>query len=190
VVAAGKLLRARLTWMDLRGLLLVHARETVRPAGYLSLPDRLSVLFPLDRSSVLVCDGMEIKAGEIVLYGDGARTHQRTLGSTRWSLISLETTVLRDLDTILVGRDFRNLPGMILRPVSADWRQLLKSHSEAIRIAETRLSLIDHPEVARALEQELICALVNCLSNAAAFDPASSQTKLGGDLPDGATTFK
>lgn len=106
VVAAGKLLRARLTWMDLRGLLLVHARETVRPAGYLSLPDRLSVLFPLDRSSVLVCDGMEIKAGEIVLYGDGARTHQRTLGSTRWSLISLETTVLRDLGMILVGRDF------------------------------------------------------------------------------------
>lgn len=79
---------------------------------------------------------------------------------------------------------------MILRPVSADWRQLLKSHSEAIRIAETRLSLIDHPEVARALEQELICALVNCLSNAAAFDPASNHTKLGGDLPDGATTFK
>ncbi len=167
VVAAGKSFRARLTWMELRGLVLVHARETVRRVGYLSLPpDRSSVFFPVGRSSVLVCDGMEIKAGEIVLYHDGARTHQRTLGSTRWSSISLETTVLRDLGMILAGRDFVNPPGMILRSVSADWRQLLKSHSEAIRIAETRLPLIDHPQVARALEQELIWALVNCLSNA------------------------
>lgn len=191
VMAAGKPFRARLTWMDLRGLLLVHARETVRRVGYLSLPpDRSSVFFPLDLSSVLMCDGMEIKAGEIVLYRDGARTHQRTLGSASWSSISLQTTVLQDLGIILKGQNFVTLHGMILRSVPADWRQLLKSHSEAIRIAETRLSRIDHPEVARALEQELICALVNCLSNAAAFDPASSQTKLGGDLPDGATTFK
>ncbi len=167
VVAPAKPFRARLTWMELRALLLVHARETVRRVGYLSLPpDRSSVFFPLDRSSVLVCDGMEIKAGEIVLYRDGARTHQRTLGSTRWSVISLETTVLRDLGMMLAGRDFVTLPGMILRSVSADWRQLLKSHSEAIRIAETRLSLIDHPQVARALEQELVWALVNCLANA------------------------
>jgi transcriptional regulator GlxA family with amidase domain len=41
---------------------------------------------------------------------------------------------------------------------------LLRLHSKACRLAETRHKLIAYPEVARALEQELLHALVNCLS--------------------------
>jgi transcriptional regulator GlxA family with amidase domain len=40
---------------------------------------------------------------------------------------------------------------------------LLRLHSKACRLAETRHQLIGNPEVARALEQELLHALVNCL---------------------------
>jgi AraC-like DNA-binding protein len=167
VVVNGTPFRARLTWMELRGLLLVHAREAVQRVAYLSLPaGRTTACFPTDQKSLLVCDGTEISAGQIVLYRDGARTHQRTLGHTRWSLISLETSALRDIGMVLAGRNFTDSPGMILRSASADWRQLLKSHSEAVRIAETQLTHIDHPQVARALEQELTWALVNCLSTA------------------------
>jgi AraC-like DNA-binding protein len=56
--------------------------------------------------------------------------------------------------------------GRILRPLSADRRQLFRLHADAVRLAETSLSRIEHPEVARAVEQDLIWALVNCLTNA------------------------
>src|SRR5439155_19923759 len=42
--------------------------------------------------------------------------------------------------------------------------RLLRLHSKACRLAETRHKLIANPEVARALEQELLHALVNCLT--------------------------
>ena len=41
---------------------------------------------------------------------------------------------------------------------------LVDNGSQAARIAETQLDHIRHPEVARALEQDLIWALVNCLA--------------------------
>lgn len=167
VMADGTPFRARLTWMELSGLLLVHARETMRRVGYLSLPiGRTSMFFPIDLRSVLVCDGTEIKAREIVLYQGGSRMHQRTLGSIKWSSVSLETTVLRNLGINHTDRNSIGASGTIFRTVPADWRLLKKLHSEAIRIVETRLPHIHHPQVARALEQELIWALVNCLSNA------------------------
>ena len=68
---------------------------------------------------------------------------------------------------ILAGRDLAStLFGQILRPLPGEWRRLLRLHAEAMRIAETRLSHIGHPEVARALEQDLIYALVSCLTTA------------------------
>jgi transcriptional regulator GlxA family with amidase domain len=41
---------------------------------------------------------------------------------------------------------------------------LLRLHSKACRLAETKHKLIANPEVARAIEQELLHALVNCLT--------------------------
>ena len=167
VLTNGTPFRARLTWLEVRDLLLVHARETIPRVAHLSLPaNRVCAFFPIDRSSVLVCDGTEIRAGELVLYRDGGRTHQRIVGSTRWSSVSLATAALRDIGIMLTGRSMTAAPRMILRMVPTEWRHLLKSQSEAIRIAETQLPHIDHPEVARALEQELIWALVNCLATA------------------------
>ncbi|MGA9866693.1 MAG: hypothetical protein WBQ75_09665 [Acetobacteraceae bacterium] len=42
---------------------------------------------------------------------------------------------------------------------------LLRLHAQACRIAETALSHTGHPEVARALEQDVTWALINCLTN-------------------------
>ncbi len=179
VMAGGTPFHARLTWMELGSLLLVHARETIRRVGCVSLPiGRTSMFFPLHQQSVLVCDGTEIRAREIVFYQGGSAMYQRTLGPINWSSISLETTVLRNLGINHTDRDPIGASGTIFRTAPVDWRLFKKLHSEAIRIAETRLPHIHHPQVARALEQELIWALMNCLSNAQVIgqmtDPKSS----------------
>src|SRR5260370_35018670 len=52
----------------------------------------------------------------------------------------------------------------ILRPAARDAARLRRLHAQACRLAETRPKVLAHPEVARAIEQGLIHALVTCLS--------------------------
>ncbi|MGY0572582.1 helix-turn-helix domain-containing protein [Bradyrhizobium sp. RDM12] len=54
--------------------------------------------------------------------------------------------------------------GRAIVPARAAARSMLSLLSKACRLAETRQELIAIPEVARSLEQELLHALVNCLS--------------------------
>jgi AraC-like DNA-binding protein len=54
--------------------------------------------------------------------------------------------------------------GRVLRPSRTAAARLLRLHSKVSRLAETRHELIANPEVTRALEQELLHALVNCLT--------------------------
>jgi transcriptional regulator GlxA family with amidase domain len=54
-----------------------------------------------------------------------------------------------------------------LRPPLDLARELLSLHGQACRLAKTNPDMIVHKEVARALEQELLRALVNCLSEEA-----------------------
>ena len=51
----------------------------------------------------------------------------------------------------------------ILRPAARHTARLRRLHAQACRLAETRPKVLAHPEVARAVEQGLIYALVTCL---------------------------
>jgi transcriptional regulator GlxA family with amidase domain len=52
----------------------------------------------------------------------------------------------------------------ILRPAARDAARLRRLHAQACRLAETRAKVLAHSEVARAIEQGLIYALVTCLA--------------------------
>ena len=65
----------------------------------------------------------------------------------------------------LTGREITSPPvGRILRPTRLAATQLLTLFSKACRLAETKHKLIANPEIARALEQELLYALINCVT--------------------------
>lgn len=160
--------RARLTWMELADLHLFHARETVPRTAYVSLPtERAFFVFPTHRTSTLICDGVEVRMGDMIFHGLGERFHQRTVNPTAWGSIALPPAWLRAYGRTLAARDVVSPPfSQVLRLVPADRRRLLRLHAEAVRIAQIRLSHIEHPEVARAIEQDLIWALVACLTSA------------------------
>jgi hypothetical protein len=42
--------------------------------------------------------------------------------------------------------------------------ELLRLHGQACRLTETKPDLVGHPEVTRAIEEDLLRALVNCLT--------------------------
>jgi len=160
--------RARLTWMELTDLHLLLARETAPRIAYVSLPtERAFIVFPTHRTSTLICDGVQVRIGDIIFHGLGERFHQRTTNPAAWGSIALPPAWMRAYGRTLAEQDVVPPPfGRILRPLSSDRRQLLRLHADAVRLAETSLSRIEHPEVARAVEQDLIWALVSCLTNA------------------------
>src|SRR5580704_10538528 len=90
--------------------------------------------------------------------------HQRTAGPCSWSLVGLAPEHLESYG-VLSGKPLA-LPAAarILRPAARDAARLRRLHAQACRLAETRPKVLAHPEVARAIEQGLIHALVTCLA--------------------------
>ena len=114
----------------------------------------------------MICGGAALPFGEIMLHGCEDRLHQRTTGATSWGSISLTPAMLTVFIQTIADRSL-TLPRVRrrLRPAAKDRDLLLRLHAQAGRMAETALDGFGHKEVVRALEQDLILALVNCLAS-------------------------
>jgi AraC-like DNA-binding protein len=170
--------QARLTWLDLPTLQLLRAQESSRRVAFVTFPPEVVfVTFSTEQDSRLIYRGAELPFGDIIFHSRGERGHQRTTGSSRWGSISLPPGALASFSWTIAGLSLAPpAVGQVLRPLPADRRQLLRLHAQAGRITETHLDRIAHKEVARAIEQELILALVHCLTTGTAqSDPAGHQ---------------
>ncbi len=160
--------KARLTWAELHHLQLLRCEEDFPRIAYLSLTPRLVfVAFPAPSVSMPVWRGTELQVGDIMFHSRGERLHQSTSGSSIWSLIALDPVQLDNYGRALSGKPVIPPPeGQALRPSARDATRLRRLHAQACRLAETRPKMLAHPEVARAIEQGLIHALVTCLTAA------------------------
>jgi AraC-like DNA-binding protein len=159
--------RARVNWIEFSKLYLLRAHETSARVAFLSLPsDRVFITFPTQRDSVLFSGGAVLPFGDILVHRRGDRLHQRTIGSCHWGYISLSPDSLNQLARMVTGDDLAPpRKNRTLRPSPEHRRRLLRLHAQAGRIAETDLALVDHQEILRGLEQDLILALVSCLTS-------------------------
>ena len=158
--------RSRLTWVEFRHLHLLRTEESLPRIAYLSLPpERLFVSFATNRDAAPIWGGIKLESGDIILHRRGERMHQRTSAAIHWSLVSLPPEQLAAYSKAIMGVDVVAQPvSRVLRPPALVRQQLLRLHRQACRLVETKPEMIAHPEVARALEQELIDALVTCLA--------------------------
>jgi AraC-like DNA-binding protein len=167
--------KARLTWATLHHLQLLHSDEDLPRIAYVSLtPALVFVGFATRPDPSILWGGVEPQTGEIIFHGRGERFHQRTTGPCGWSLVGLAPEQLERYSEALSGKTL-SLPvaARILRPAARDAARLRRLHAQACRLAETRPKVLAHPEVARAIEQGLIHALVTCLSARAQDDGAA-----------------
>jgi AraC-like DNA-binding protein len=157
--------QARLTWVELRHLRLLRGQENLPRVAHISLTsDSVFVALLIFHDPPLICDGVEVQPGDIVFHSRGGRVHQRTRGPSQWGFISLPPEHLAIWGRTLTGFDLVPPPvTRILRPPRLDAAHLLRLHAEACRLAETKPDMIAHQEVARAIEQDLLQVLVNCL---------------------------
>jgi AraC-like DNA-binding protein len=156
--------RARLIRLKMNQLGAYWCSEDLPRIAYISLPsERISLSFPVGNSS-LTCEGVALQNGEFVLHGRGQRMHQRSYRVCQWGLISLSAAQLAHYGKALTGREIP-LPNAtrILRPAHKETLRFRHILRQACRIAEAKSKLIEHPEVARALEQEMLHATIHCL---------------------------
>jgi AraC-like DNA-binding protein len=153
-----------LTWAQLPHIDLLYAQEALPRVAYVSLqPPSLFVTFLTHPEPVLLLNGVALQPGEIAFHTGGERFHQRTTGAARWGLLAIAPRFASIYMAALAGRHFR-IPsgGRLFRPPSADATRFFRLHARACRLVEARPACIGHSEVARALERELISALMTC----------------------------
>jgi hypothetical protein len=101
----------------------------------------------------------------MVLHRLGELLHQRTSGPSHWGFIEAQLEDVAEWYQILTGQEFPSqFLGRILRPPLPDAVNLLNLHAEAGRLLGADPETFSHPEVVRALELNMIHALVECLS--------------------------
>src|SRR6516162_7859125 len=177
LLATSRDFKARLTWAELHCVRLLRSQEDLPRIAYVSLePALVFVTFPTTVDPPPVWGGVDVQSGNIMFHSRGERLHQRMRGPCLWSLIALPPRDLQDYGGALFGKP---LPvpstGRVLRPPPRDASRLQRLHAQACRLAETRPKILAHPEVARAIEQDLLQALITCLTAAEALDGGAAK---------------
>ena len=166
VLTGSDTFRSDVTWVQLDHIRLVRIVESAPRIAFVSLaPAPVFVSFPLHSDPQPVWNGVHLRRGEIILHSGGEHFHQLTIGSARWGLISLSPEQLHRFSRTLTGRNWE-LPKVarLLRMPPSIAGHFLRLYTQACDLARLRPDLMAHREVARALEQDLIHALVQVLT--------------------------
>ena len=166
VLTSQEAFKGRLTWLKQRDLYLLIARESVPCIACFSLvPTRTFISFPASSNTALVWGGVALQFGDVVLHSPGERAHQWTRGASTWGLASLPSDQFAAYSKILMEFELTAPPvSRVLRPLPRAISRLRRLHAGACRLAETKPEIHAHTEVVRAIEQEYVHALINCLT--------------------------
>jgi AraC-like DNA-binding protein len=169
VVTGRPPFEAQLSWVDMSCLRLRAIEEKAPRVAFISLPPRSLVLtFSLARNAALLWNGLGLPRGCFVLHAPGERFHQRATGAVRWGLIAVSPQDLARYSRALLGADLPQHVTGLLHPSMRSSAELVRLHAQATHLAHAKPALLARPEVARALEQDLIYALVTALGSATA----------------------
>jgi AraC-like DNA-binding protein len=166
--------RARLTQVKLHRLRLMATEEQLSRIAFVAVPaDLILVSLPIDGRPGPIWGGVRMRAGEIMTLGPGQRAHARTDGPSRSGAIWLPVQDLARYGRALIGATFA-VPSAARswRSSSAAGRELRQLHGAGTRMAEVRPVILVDAEAAHGLEQQLIHALVECLSAGPAHETA------------------
>jgi AraC-like DNA-binding protein len=156
---------ARLTLLKLPHLEFYDCCEDLPRIGYMTLPERQIFLsFPVN-GTPSTSNGIVLRRGDMILHARGGRTHHQIGAKSRWGLISVWPDLLATHSAALTGEPFV-VPDFdeFLRPARAHMARFRRIFEQACHLSQTGQDLIDRPEIARALEEETLHAIINCLS--------------------------
>jgi AraC-like DNA-binding protein len=158
---------ARQTQAQLPHIWLVDVEDVLPRIARFSVPaERTLALFATDADPNQFCDGVKLGPWDVMLlHGCDGTLHHRTQGPGNWGLIAIDQAALITHWQALNGSGAA-LPRRraILRPTWSAAARLRQLHAKICDLAARTPSIVSHSEAARALENEVLHALVNCLS--------------------------
>jgi hypothetical protein len=172
---------AALTRINLPHIQLMAGEENVARLAVISLPSQtVRVSLPPQHSGTVFSDGVPLREDEILTHGQGQRVLERTIGPSRWRTILLPPRDLHRYGRAMIGSMFNVPPGMSRwRPARGALRRLSRLHNIAIRITKLHPGVVTSSESAHGLEQELIDALIECLSTGCMVGDGVDRTPIG-----------
>jgi len=171
--------RARLTQVSLEVSRLTAAEEQMSRIAFIGVPsDTVLLMFQIGYGASPVCGGVRLQSGEIMTLSPGIQTHARVDGVSHWGAVHLPIQDLIGYGVALTGGPF-TVPPTIQRwqPRRSAARNLRGLHAVAVRMAAAHPQTLIDPEAAHGLEQQLIHAVVECLSVGPAYDLTRGQNK-------------
>jgi AraC-like DNA-binding protein len=157
--------KAQLTRLKLKHLEIYRCSESLPRIAYISLPaGPVFLSFPVGKASCSF-DGIVLRNGDMVFHSNAERMHQRSGGACQWGLMSLSADHLAHISEVLTGQPIAS-PALskILRPSRTEAARFQALFEQASRLAESNQKLIETPEIASALEHDIIHAVVHCLT--------------------------
>lgn len=173
VVTARGDYRAELTWIVLHRLWMQRGDETLpRVLNFKSKGPRKGIFFAIDQSQAPQhVRGKELAKGEVIT-GLDYTDHLRSSAVCRWGAMSLTVEDLAAAGQAIVGRELTaSSLTYRVRPPPATLSRLLNLHEAAGHLAKTAPDILAKDEVARAIEQGLVHAMVNCMTEGEAVAP-------------------
>jgi AraC-like DNA-binding protein len=168
--------QARLTQVGLERLRLAAVEEAQSRIAFIAVPRGMVLItFPVDGGPSPIWGGVELRAGEMITLGPGQRVHARTVGPCRWHAVQVPERQLAGYGRALSGAPFIVPPAARWRPRRAALRQVRQFHRAAIRMAEARAGALTDLQGAHGLEQQLLHALIECLSDGAEEETATER---------------
>jgi AraC-like DNA-binding protein len=146
---------------------LIEIAEVLPRIARLSVPvGRTVAVFATDADPNQFCDGVKLGPWDVVLlHGGNEPLHHRTQGPADWGLIAVDQMAFLTHCQVLNGSNAA-LPRhrAMLQPTWSAAARLRQLHAKICDLAARTPSILMHSEAARALENEVLHALVNCLS--------------------------
>jgi AraC-like DNA-binding protein len=158
--------RAELTQIELPRLLMQRGREVLPRIfrGSVNV-DRVAIGFlaAANQPATLHC-GRVLSPGDIIV-NDWRSMHRRTEAPCQWGAMSLTPDDLAAAGKAIAGHELA-VPSCarIVRPSPSSMSRLANLHQRAGQLARTEPKKLAHPQVARALDQALVHAMIMCLS--------------------------
>lgn len=177
--------RARLTQVALHRLHLTAGEEQLSRIAFVEVPAAtVLVALAVSDGPSPIWGGVETQKNEILTIGPAEHLHARTLGPCRWSTIKAPLRDVLYYGRAIGGTGFAAPHGIAQwRPSGRDLHNL---HRAAIRTAEARSATLADPDAAHGLEQQLLHALIECLTGA----PAQQETAAARRHRDVMTRFE
>ena len=158
--------RARFSQVTPDRLRLIAVEESLPRIAFVRVPlDRILVAFTSEKLSCQFWNGMRVHAEHLIVLGAGASAHARTDGPSRWRAICLPKQEFARYADVLTGGVLRMPEGVSCwHTRSAALRELHAIHVETMRSVRIASDTLATSEGGYGLEQQLIHALVECLS--------------------------